>query len=77
MIISQLMLPGSSSLESNIKYKHSWGNAEGSLETACNDMWGYSNENPCPDVALTHDTRLHGLKCIIKLICFQFSAINF
>lgn len=46
MIISQLMLPGSSSLESNIKYKHSWGNAEGSLETACNDMWGYSNENP-------------------------------
>ena len=57
-------IPDSSSLESNIKYKHSLGNEDRSFDTAWSEICGYSRENPSPDELLTQDTRLYITKVL-------------
>ena len=54
----KILVPGSSSWQSSMRYRHSCWKAVGSLEMACNDMWGYSREKPWPEDSLTQETRL-------------------
>lgn len=51
-------VPGRSTLASTITYKHCLGWTCSSREIACNEIKGYSSENPCSVSLFTQESTL-------------------